>query len=74
MKASTLRHYARIRQAAGELYGKMPVMRMYARLAEEFEYSEETIRKILSKKYVVQTNGKKYQQKARKGVYLCTRN
>ena len=50
MKASTLRHYARIRQAAGELYGKMPVMRMYARLAEEFEYSEETIRKILSKK------------------------
>lgn len=50
MKETTRKRYMRIRKAAGELYGKMPVMHLYARLAEQFELSEEWIRKILSKK------------------------
>ena len=50
MKETTRKRYYRIKKAAGELYGKMPVMRIYARLAEQFELSEERIRKILAKK------------------------
>ena len=50
MKATTQKRYQRIRQAAADLYGTMPVMRIYARLAEQFDLSEEWIRKILAKK------------------------
>lgn len=50
MKATTLRRYRRIREAAARLYGTMPVMHIYARLAEDFELSEERVRKILAKK------------------------
>ena len=50
MKPTTKQRYKRIREAAGELYGTMPVMRIYARLGERFELSEERIRKILAKK------------------------
>ena len=51
MKETTRKRYWRIKQAAGELYGKLPVMRIYARLAEQFELSETTIRGILAKKH-----------------------
>ena len=50
MKRTTMQRYKRIRQAANELYGTMPAMLIYARLAEQFELSEERIRKILAKK------------------------
>ena len=50
MRATTARRYARIRQAAGELYGKMPVMKIYLELAERFGLSDEWIRHILSGK------------------------
>ena len=50
MKPSTQKRYLRIRKAAAELYGTMPVMLIYARLAEQFDLSEEWIRKILSRK------------------------
>jgi len=49
MKRTTLLRYERIRQAAAHMYGKMPVMQLYACLAADFELSEERIRKILSK-------------------------
>ena len=51
MKSTTLRRYRRIKQAAAELYGTMPVMHIYARLAEQFDLSESTIRGILAKKH-----------------------
>ena len=50
MRPTTEKRYRRIRKAFNELAGTMPVMRIYARLAEQFDLSEERIRKILSKK------------------------
>ena len=50
MKASTIKRYKRIRLMFNELLGTMPVMHIYARLAEQFDLSEERIRKILAKK------------------------
>ena len=50
MRATTKRRYARIRKAAGELYGKMPVMKIYLELADRFGLSDEWIRHILSGK------------------------
>ena len=44
-----MRH-ARIRAAAKQYYGTMPVMHLYTKLALDFGYSEENIRKILAKK------------------------
>lgn len=49
MRPTTERRYARIRQAAGELYGKMPVMKIYLELADRFNLSDEHIRRILRK-------------------------
>ena len=51
MRPTTEKRYKRIRQAAGLLYGTMPVMHMYARLAQDFDLSEERIRKILAPKH-----------------------
>ena len=51
MKTTTQRRYRRIRKAFNELAGTMPAMRIYARLAEQFDLSEEWIRKILAKKH-----------------------
>ena len=51
MKTTTERRYRRIRKAFNELAGTMPVMRIYAQLAEQFDLSEEWIRKILAKKH-----------------------
>ncbi len=51
MKPTTRARYKRIRQAATFLYGTMPVMELYTRLAIDFECSEESIRKILAKKH-----------------------
>ena len=50
MRPTTERRYARIRQAAGELYGTMPVMKIYLELADRFGLSDEWIRHILSGK------------------------
>ena len=50
MRQTTKRRYNRIRQAAAQLYGKMPAMRIYTELAERFDLSDEWIRKILAKK------------------------
>ncbi|MBQ6978943.1 MAG: hypothetical protein IJQ18_09960 [Paludibacteraceae bacterium] len=50
MKETTKLRYERIRQAAAHMYGKMPVMQLYACLASDFELSEERIRKILARK------------------------
>jgi hypothetical protein len=50
MKKSTSIRHERIRQAAKQFYGKMPVMHLYTKLALDFGYSEENIRKILAKK------------------------
>ena len=50
MRTTTQKRYQRIRQAAADLYGTMPVMHIYARLAEQFDLSEERIRKIIRKK------------------------
>ena len=49
MRQTTIKRYAQIRQAASELYGKMPVMKIYLVLADRFNLSDETIRQILSK-------------------------
>jgi len=49
MKPTTRKRYERIRQAAAHMYGKMPVMHLYAALAHDFDLSEERIRKILAK-------------------------
>ena len=51
MKRTTLLRYERIRQAAAHMYGTMPVMRLYAALAHDFDCTEESIRKILAKKH-----------------------
>ena len=50
MRPTTERRYARIRQAASELYGTMPVMKIYLELADRFGLSDEWIRHILSGK------------------------
>ena len=50
MRETTRKKYERIRQAAAHMYGSMPVMQLYAALAEDFCLSEERIRKILAKK------------------------
>ena len=50
MKKSTQLRHERIRQAAAHMYGKMPVMHLYTKLAIDFGYSEDRIRKILAKK------------------------
>lgn len=50
MRPTTERRYARIRQAASELYGTMPVMKIYLELADRFDLSDEWIRHILSRK------------------------
>ena len=50
MRPTTERRYDRIRQAAGELYGTMPVMKIYLELADRFGLSDEWIRHILSGK------------------------
>ena len=50
MRETTKKRYAKIRQAAGELYGKMPVMKIYLELGERFNLSDEHIRRILPKK------------------------
>ena len=50
MKKSTSMRHARIRAAAKQYYGKMPVMHLYTKLALDFGYSEERIRHILAKK------------------------
>jgi hypothetical protein len=47
MKPTTLRRYQRIRRAFNQLAGTMPIMQIYAALAEQFGYSDESIRKIL---------------------------
>ena len=49
MRETTRKRYAKIRKAAAELYGTMPVMRIYTELAEKFGLSDERIRKILAK-------------------------
>ena len=49
MRPTTAKRYAKIRQAAAELYGTMPVMKIYLELADRFNLSDETIRQILSK-------------------------
>ena len=50
MRPTTAKRYSRIRKAFGELAGTMPAMHIYARLAEQFDLSEERVRKILAKK------------------------
>ena len=50
MKASTKRRYQRIREAFNARLGTMPVMRLYAQIGEDFDLSEERIRKILARK------------------------
>jgi Mor family transcriptional regulator len=50
MRHTTAKRYAMIRQAAGELYGTMPVMKIYVELGERFNLSDEHIRRILRKK------------------------
>ena len=50
MRTTTNKRYRRIRAAAAQLYGTMPVMKIYLRLAEQFDLSDERIRKILAKK------------------------
>ena len=49
MRETTRKRYAKIRKAAAELYGTMPVMRIYTELAEKFGLSDESIRQILAK-------------------------
>jgi hypothetical protein len=49
MRPTTAKRYRRIRAAYNALPA-MPVMLAYARLAEQFDLSEEWIRKILAKK------------------------
>ena len=50
MRPTTAKRYAKIRQAASELYGTMPVMKIYLELADRFGLSDEWIRHILSGK------------------------
>ena len=49
MKKSTSIRHERVRQAAAHMYGKMPVMHLYTKLALDFGYSEQHIRRILAK-------------------------
>ena len=51
MRDTTKKRYQRIRQAAGELYGKMPMMKIYLELGDRFNFSDETIRQILGKNH-----------------------
>ncbi|MBO4518441.1 MAG: hypothetical protein J5704_00205 [Paludibacteraceae bacterium] len=50
MRPTTERRYKRIRQAAAQLYGTMPAMKIYLQLADQFNLSDEHIRRILRKK------------------------
>ncbi len=50
MRPTTIERHKRIRRAFNELAGKMPAMRIYAHLGEQFCLSDERIRKILAKK------------------------
>ena len=50
MRPTTIKRYKHIREAFNARIGTMPVMRLYACLAEQFDLSEERIRKILAKK------------------------
>lgn len=49
MRPTTKLKHERIRQAAAHMYGTMPVMELYLKLAEDFCMSDESIRKILGK-------------------------
>ncbi len=51
MRETTKKRYERIRQAAAHMYGKMPAMKLYVVLGEDFGMSDERIRKILAKKH-----------------------
>ena len=51
MRETTKKRYERIRQEAAQMYGKMPVMKLYVVLGETFGLSDERIRKILAKKH-----------------------
>ena len=51
MKETTKKRYEQIRKAAARMYGKMPVMKLYVVLGEDFGLSDERIRKILAKKH-----------------------
>lgn len=48
MRETTKKRHERIRQAAAHMYGKMPVMKLYVALGEDFGMSDEQIRKILA--------------------------
>ena len=43
MRETTKKRYERIRQAAAHMYGKMPVMKLYVALGEDFGMSDEQI-------------------------------
>jgi len=49
MRETTCKRYAQIRKEAAELYGTMPVMKIYLQLADKFGLSDESIRQILRK-------------------------
>ena len=51
MRPTTQRRYKRIREEAAKLYGTMPVMKIYIQLADQFDLSDEHIRRILRKKH-----------------------
>lgn len=80
MKPTTRKRYERIRQAAAHMIGTMPVMHLYAALARDFGYSEEHIRRILSKTMhemqkkctSIGTIVQIAQQKRQKGGHICT--
>ena len=50
MRPTTIKRHAQIRKAFTQLLGTMPVMKIYVRLADQFNLSDETIRRILRKK------------------------
>lgn len=50
MRPTTQKRHRRIREAYKKIVGTMPAMHIYAHLAEEFDLSEERIRKILARK------------------------
>ena len=50
MRPTTIKRHAQIRKAFLKLIGTMPVMKIYVQLGEQFNLSDETIRRILRKK------------------------
>ena len=46
---STVQRYRIIQQAVKQRLGTMPVMMVYAQVAQEFGMTEETVRKIIRK-------------------------